>query len=181
MFLPLVKMSTEKAIRFLEEIDEDRFIYTLHRLVAHTLQEVWLLKIMTDDYNKVYKIESKDLMKDLIRYGQLPPKAKYNKEYLERKSKGLYPPYTANLPPHILTGNLKSNIRIDYTLDNVTMELIPSAGIKTYGKGKNIKSFNYFLKHEQNKSVLKSTFVLGWQEIINKLSQFLIHEARRFS
>lgn len=196
--MTVVRMNLDKLGKFLKKTGSSSFKYQLHRVAKNALRRIWLTKVMTKDYSQVYKIPTKAEMVNMIRTGAEPPQATYSEEYRERKRKGLYFPYTAGLPPHVLTGNLAHAILFTATPERITMQLqtrmlksqppqAPRKHVRVEGAYKiyttlrqpNVTStFNYFLKHEQEKSILKSTFVLGWQNMMESMSNFIIHTAQ---
>jgi len=172
--MPKVTLTINKAKKFLKKLKEAELKRRLHRLIELHLIDVWRNRVMTDDYKQVYKIETKDEMKELIKHRGTPDTADYNDDYLYRKEMGLLeksePPFTAGLPPHVLSGMLKSRIGITSSASKVEMKIDPGGG--------EIPGGNYFVLHEKNKSILKSTFVLAWAGIIEGLVEYLTREAR---
>jgi len=190
----MVRLNLSQLEQFLKKVGSKGFKTQLHHLAELVLQNTWATQVMTKDYKQVYKISTKADMANMIRAGNYSPKkASYNPVYLKYKKKGYYFPYTANLPPHVLTGNLYNSIAFNSTPERVTMQLqtamsstqppqTPRKYVKTEGAFKKyttmkdrstVKVFNYFLKHEQEKSILKSTFVLGWQDMMKFLMDFI--------
>jgi len=190
----MVRLNLAQLEQFLKKVSSKGFKTQLHHLAELVFQKVWATKVMTKSYKQVYKIPTKADMINMIRTRNYSPKiGSYNPVYEKYKKKGYYYPYTANLPPHILTGNLYQSIDFNSTPERFIMQLhtrmsstqpsqAPRKYVKTEGAFKKyttmkdrstVKVFNYFLKHEQEKSILKSTFVLGWQEMMEFLMDFI--------
>ena len=111
-------------------------------------------------HSETYKIETKAELVELIRQGsqhrpkQPRPGAQYNPEYLEKKEKlGEYSPHK------FLEYGFYHGTKIYPTAVRLVMKTEP-----IYKKG-----FDYLSFHEQNRSVLKMSFLNSWQDIINKI------------
>jgi len=197
--MPVYKTTITGLIKFLDRIRKPSFKNTVFQKISKIIWDTLRSDIFTGDYSKVYEIWDATEMRRLIKTSGMPKKASYNPKYLAWKQ-------LMGLPPHVLTGTMQRNVFVDIHKDRVLF-YIPSGALTTgarmrspwggkRGRGRLIQSatpttrtrigsggkkvyyFNFGPIHESRKSILKSTMVFGWQNIMDAVRAEYLNEIR---
>jgi len=132
--------------------------------IQEILQNTFRTKIF-NSHDETYRISSKEELVNLIQTKGTPPKGKdYNEEYLEHKfKKGEYRPHKYENYTFWLSD-------IGRPQGKVEMKANSQA---------NNKGFDYMSLHENQRSVLKTTFLFSWQKIVKKIIERYAKEAKK--
>ena len=169
-----VKMNLKQAERYFDNMRRGRMKKACLSQIAISLNNNLWRYVFTNTY-MVFDVPDKSTMRRLIKAKSFPPLARYNQVYLDnmiRKGK----------LPH---GSLRQHTHIDIINDKVLF-YIPSmhtlktrvvdpmrrqedywAGEGHYGK--KVHVYNMGPIHEKRKSILKSTIVFSWQDILKRI------------
>lgn len=177
--MPTVEITLEQLRKFLKRFNnlEIRRLALLECLPV--LENTLRTRVFTYEEGNV-TIATKDELRKLIRGGGIKhnpgkaPKGKsYNSKYLARKSR-----MGEDKPHKYEDYSFWNHTDISYTAGTIIMktEMSPT---KEGGTG-NFKdgSENYLQYHERHRSVLKTTFLLSWQEIIETILEVYAEEAK---
>lgn len=157
-----VKTTLTKFLHFLkwENIDR-RYTWYVEEAIIEVLERTLRDKVFRS-HSQTYKIEDVDELAQRIRSGDTTPDgAPYNKEYLRRKRRvGEY------LPHKFDNYAFWFGAQADHWTNKVVMMVKDTGTIET--------TFDYVSHHEKQRSVLKATFLLAWDEIVETILETYI-------
>lgn len=169
----IVRKNLAGAIRFIDRlIDGTAVAAALIGVRAGILRSLNMF-VLVDDLDDIYEITDAGEMRMLMATGASPRRGSYHPTY--RAFKQFH-----GLPPHVLTGTMTSAIFVDIHRNRVLFG-IPSGAINPshvtpttrfrYAPRTNRWHFyNFGPIHERRKSILKSTIVFGWENIMYRLT-----------
>ncbi|MHA1748708.1 MAG: hypothetical protein ACTSYF_08745 [Promethearchaeota archaeon] len=138
-----------------------------HHEIRDSLDE-HLWKHIFTLYRVVYSVPTAASMRRLIRMRRIPSQSSYNPRYLRKM-------FREGLLPH---GSLRMHTYIE-VLDRVLF-FIPVAyttAMKITSLGR-VHVFNYGPIHERRKSILKSTVVFAWPDVMKRVLKTYTNTAR---
>ncbi len=165
--MPSITITLEQLGRFLDQLNPD---YTIRRKALidakHVLENVFAKRIFTN-HGDTDHISSKSELRRLIRAKAKAPKGKaYNEEYLARKRRmGEHSPHKYE--------NYGFWMGTTISFDSGSLVM------KTRQLTSSKKKFDYLTLHENRRSVLKATFLRGWQSVVNIIMARYAIEAQR--
>jgi len=129
--------------------------------------------IFTDSLTTIYDVPDIATMRRLIKAKGFPPLARYNDDYLRYMQKH-------NLKTH---GSIREHTYIDIindkvlfyipSLDTVKTSVVYKTDIDRFAgagpHGAKVHVYNMGPIHEKRKSILKSTLVFAWQDILKRI------------
>jgi len=167
-----IELTLEQLQKFLGRIGSSNEIRDLAlKACVPVLEDTLRRRVFTYEEGNV-TIASKAELEKLIRSGgrshtpgKAPKGKPYDKHYLERKAaKGIH-------MPHVWENySFWDNTDIRFDKGCVVMETKMSPTAE--------KDFNYLAHHEERRSVLKTTFLLSWQEIVETILETYADEAK---
>lgn len=158
-----IKCSFKQAKSFLEKVNKGDVKKEAINEIIGVLRNTLLTKVYVSDLSKIYEIPTAGDMRSLIKSGGTPKKGKYDPSYLAKK-------ILEGSPPHEQTGLMKMMTSIGSVGTEIRM-IIPDYATTRGSKKSSSKVFNFGPIHEARKSVLKSTFVFAWGNVMKKLME----------
>ena len=165
--MPSITITLEQLQKFLNRLNPN---YTIRRLALldaqRVLENVFEQRVFTN-HNDTDAITSKSHLRRLIRAKAKAPKGKaYSQNYLKRKrAMGEHQPHKYE----------NYGFWMGTTIYHDSGRLV----MKTRPLETSTKKFDYLTHHENRRSVLKTTFLRGWQSIVNIIMARYAIEAQR--
>lgn len=159
-----IELTLEQLNSFLKKLSPSTVIKKKAlKKVSGVLESTLRNKIFVS-HDRTYHIKSKEDLISMIKNKDFsPPHGKsYNKKYLKLKEK------MGEDKPHKFEQYTFWNSEIKDDGERVQL----SADFSSNAKG-----FDYLSLHEKNRSVIKATFLLSWQEIIKEILETYKKEA----
>lgn len=154
-----IKMNLKQAERYFDLMRRGKMKRACLNQIAISLTNHLWQYVFTNAY-MVFDVQDKSAMRRLIKAKSVPPLAKYNDVYLRNMM-------AAGKLPH---GSLRQNTHIDIFWDRVLFYIPEEATTATsITKAGKVHVYNYGPVHERKKSILKSTVVFAWQDILKRI------------
>ena len=178
-------MNLKQAEKFFDIMRSGKMKKTaLIRIATSLTSNLWR-HVFTDVLTSIYDVPDVATMRRLIKSGTYPPLSEYNDDYLRYMR-------THALKTH---GSIREHTHIDIINDKVLF-YIPSmstvrtrvvgsmrrdidswAGAGPYGT--KVHVYNMGPIHERRKSILKSTIVFAWQDILKRVGNVYKSNTKR--
>jgi len=165
--MPNITITLEQALKFLNRLNPNYTIRRLALLDAQVvLKNVFEQRVFTN-HSDTDAIKSKSQLRRLIKAKAKAPSGKpYSQNYLERKRR------MGEHSPHKYENyGFWMGTTIYHDSGRLVMKTRPLETSK--------KKFDYLTHHENRRSVLKATFLRGWQNIVNIIMARYAIEAQR--
>ena len=169
-----VRKTLAGALRFLDRLRDGTAMATALIGVRQGILRSLNMFVLVDDLNDVWEITDASEMRMLMASGATPRRGNYHPQYRAFKLRH-------GLPPHVLTGTMTSAIFVDIHANRVlfgipTGAITPSHVTPTTRMRRSARTgrwhyFNFGPIHERRKSILKSTIVFGWRDIMVRLTE----------
>lgn len=155
------KMTLKQAERYFDMMRKGRMKTASKVQIAISLTKNLWEYVFTDKTAQIFNVPDKETMRRLIKAKSFPPISKYTEQYFRKMVR-------EGKKPH---GSLRENTFINFEGDKVKFFIPKEATTKTRTtKAGKTHTFDFGPQHEQNKSILKSTVVFAWQDIIKRIS-----------
>jgi len=161
--MPSITITLEQLDKFLNRLNPNHEIRRLALIDAQqVLENTFEQVVMAQDHSSVVHIKDKAELKRLIKTRSTAPKGKpYNQEYLAKKRR-----LGEHSPHKFMDYGFWMGTKIRYDTGRVIMKTRKSTDPKKRGNFKAGQG-DYLSYHETQRSVLKATFLKGWQNLIN--------------
>jgi len=171
--MPTITLTLEQLQKFLKRLNPDYGIRRLALLKCLPVLERTLRnRVFTYEEGNV-NIKTKEELRRLISSGKMThtpatpnPGATYDPDYLARKKR-----MGEDKPHKYENYSFWNNTEIRHDSGKIIMETQMSPTAE--------KNFDYLSHHERRRSVLKTTFLLSWQEIIETIIETYAKEAKK--
>ena len=121
-----------------------------------------LYKYVFNDSNDIFDVPNKEAMRSLIKSRSKPPTAQYTTEYFNRVLNGANKAH----------GSLREKTIIAFDGNKVIFYIPREATTRTKtSKAGKTSTFNFGPVHERRKSILKSTIVFAWSDILKRVTK----------
>jgi len=173
--MPTITITLEQLDKFLGRLNPNHEIRRLALIDARDiLENTFENDIMAQDHSSVVHIRDKTELKRLIKSKSQAPKGKpYSQEYLARKRR------MGEHSPHKYENyGFWMGTEIRYDTGRVIMKTRKPTDPKKFGTFKGGQG-DYLSYHETQRSVLKATFLKGWQKLISSIIKRYAIEAQR--
>lgn len=161
------------ALRFLDRLRDGtalaRALIGIRQGILRTLN----MYILVDSLDNVWEITDAHEMRMLVSTGATPRRGRYDPDYRKFKIRH-------GLPPHVLTGTMTRSIFVDIHANRVLFgipsgainpsHITPTTRMRRSRKTGRWHYFNFGPIHERRKSILKSTIVFGWRDIMVRVT-----------
>jgi hypothetical protein len=156
-----VEADLDDVIKFLKRIESGEEIETALKKLKPILENSLIDNVFHKSHSETLHIETKERLQSLISAGKgthkpaaAEPGKDYNEEYLAKKEA-----YGEYYPHKFLDDGFYDDLNVDPKSDKIVM----SVGHKLK------RGFDYLKYHESQRSVLKASFLLAWEEMIKAI------------
>lgn len=162
-----VKTTLGKFLGFVKDLEAGKVQKDALEQIELILKNVLENQVFTDSYSDVLDISSKDELNTMLRHSLQAPKATYSQDYIFRKEKEGY------YYPHVYKNKgFLNRVIIQRISDRMIKMEVPNAPY--FQK----KGYNYGVIHENTKSVIKATYYLAWDRILNQIIETIINKLK---
>lgn len=166
----IVRSNIKKTMDFLNDIRSGVIKKKANEKIIDSIKtalttNVYINRLIT------WNVPDKDMMRDLIKRRRLPSQNTQFSKYYEWKQWN-------GGRPHEVTGQMKNNTFIEEHAGKVLF-FIPSSATTRTSRAFKVSVYDFGPIHERRKSVLKSTMVFAWQDIMKKVTNLYREHAER--
>lgn len=154
-------MTLKQAEKYFDMMKSGKMITASKTQIAISLTNNLWQYVFTDKVAQVFNVPTKEAMRKLIKSRSFPPIAKYTEQYFRKMVREGKKPH-GSLRDHTFIGFDKNKVKFYIPREATTRRRTTKAGKTT--------EFNFGPVHEQNKSILKSTVVFAWYDILKRVT-----------
>lgn len=169
-----IRKTLAGALRFLDRLRDGTAMAAALIGIRQGILRSLNMFVLSDNLDDIWEITDAHEMRLLMATGATPRRGSYHPQYRAFKVRH-------GLPPHVLTGTMVSAIFVDIHANRVLFG-IPTGAINSshttpttrFRQSRRTGRWHYFNFgpiHERRKSILKSTIVFGWQDIMVRLTE----------
>lgn len=160
ILITTVKMTLKQAERYFDMMKRGVMKTASKTQIAISLTRNLWQYVFTDKIAQIFNVPDKETMRRLMKARTFPPIGKYTEQYFRKMAR-------EGRKPH---GSLRENTFIDFDKDKVKFYIPREATTRTRTtKAGKTYTHNFGPEHEKNKSILKSTVVFAWYDILKRV------------
>jgi hypothetical protein len=162
-------MNLGQAVKYFDWMKQGKMKKSAIFQISKSLSNHLWRFVFTSNLVQIYDVPDKASMRKLIKARSFPPLTRYSASYLARMRR----------EGRVSHGSLRQKTHIEAFNDKVLF-YIPRMNTQSFKitKAGKVNWFNYGPVHEKRKSILKSTVVFAWADILTRIGKIYTNFAK---